>query len=108
MNIGTFDRMIRIEEVSASKNSFGEEVTQWVEFETVYAEKYDKVNRETFEANQLTAIVNTVFTIYYMEGINETMRVIDLDTGSIYQIVGVKEIGYKEGLQLFTYSKDRF
>tara|TARA_R110000850_G_scaffold32792_4_gene90145 strand:+ start:630 stop:956 length:327 start_codon:yes stop_codon:yes gene_type:complete len=108
MNIGTFDRMLRIEEQSTIKNTFGEEVVSWIEFETVYAEKYDKVNKESFQANQLISIVSTVFNIYYLEGINVQMRAIDLDTNTVYQIEGIKEIGYKEGLQLITYTKDRF
>ncbi|WP_449495062.1 phage head closure protein [Belliella filtrata] len=108
MNIGNFDRMLKIEQESTTKNTYGEEVIEWVEFESVFAEKYDKVNKESFQANQLTAIVSTVFTIYFIEGLTEKMRLVDIDTDTIYQIEGIKEIGYKEGLQLITYTKDRF
>lgn len=108
MLVGTFDRMIRIEQKTVSKNTFGEEVEEWIEVETMFAEKYDKVNEESFQANQLTTIVGTVFTIYFLEGINERMRLLDLDSNTVYEIEGIKEIGYKEGLQLFTYTKDRF
>ncbi len=108
MHIGTFDRFIRIEQKSVSKNTFGEEVEEWVEVESMHAEKYDKVNKESFQANQKTAIVSTVFTFYFLEGITETMRIIDLDSNKVYEIEGIKEIGHKEGLQLFTYTKDRF
>ncbi|MCH7411157.1 phage head closure protein [Belliella sp. DSM 111904] len=100
--------MLKIEQESTTKNTYGEEVIEWVEFESVFAEKYDKVNKESFQANQLTAIVSTVFTIYFIEGLTEKMRLVDIDTDTIYQIEGIKEIGYKEGLQLITYTKDRF
>lgn len=108
MQIGNFDRQIKIESKATIKNSFGEEEITWTEFETVYAEKVDKVNKEMFQANQLNSIVTTVFNIYYLEGIIAKMRLIDLDTNVIYEIDGLREIGYKDGLQLFTYTKDRF
>lgn len=108
MNVGGFDRLVRIEEESVTRNSYGEEVIEWVEVETVFAEKYDKLNRESFQANQLVASTSTIFTMHFLDGITERMRLVDLDTNVIYQIEGIKEVGYREGLQLLTFTKDRF
>ena len=108
MFIGNFDRFIQIQSKTTTKNSFGEEIESWVLVEEVYAEKFDKVRNEKFEANQKIYYEESTFSIYYIENINAQMRIIDVDENKYYEIIGVKEIGYKEGLTLTTIYKDNF
>lgn len=109
MNIGSFDRYIRIEKPIYTKNNFGEENVEWEILEEVYANKFERSNLvEKFEGNQKVSIIHTVFTIYYIEGITTKDRIVVVDTDEIYEIEGIKEINYKEGLQLYCYNKDRF
>jgi head-tail adaptor len=109
MFIGNFNRSIVIENPVKVKNSYGEESIEWAVLDVVYAEKFQRsIRNEKFEANQKVAVQYTVYTIYYMDGITTESRIIDEDTGEIFEIEGIKEINYQEGLQLYCYSKDRF
>ncbi|MEB2775229.1 head-tail adaptor protein [Algoriphagus sp. D3-2-R+10] len=109
MYIGNFNRLIQIQQPLTIKNSFGEEIISWELLEDVYAEKYDKlVRNEKFEANQKIGYEESIFSIYYIEGVNSTMRIYSIDDDKYFEIVGVKEIGFKEGLQLMAYIKDNF
>lgn len=109
MFIGNFNRYIRIEYPTYTKNTFGEDVETWLTLEEVYAEKFERVGRtEKIQSNQLVGVESTVFSIYFIEGINSKMRIYLVDEDKYFEIEGIKEIGYKEGLQLYCYSKDNF
>lgn len=63
-----------------------------------WASKYNWQNREHYEGKNLIVSDIAVFRIYW-DGDISTDDLITLE-GKKYQITGLKEIGYKEGLEL--------
>lgn len=107
MYIGNFDRLLKIETPQVTKNSFGEEEIMWIEFTKIYGEKTERITiGEKHQSNQKVYIESITFSTYFEEGVNTRMRIIDIDENKLYQIVGVREIGYKEGLQIIVEYKD--
>lgn len=102
---GKMDRLISIEqEVTVSENDYGERVKEWQVFQPTWAKKEDISGLEKREGAQEVARGKVVWTIYFMEGVKETMRI--SYEGEIYQIEHIKEIGYREGLEIITERKD--
>ncbi len=108
MRLGDLDRYIRIEAGVVVIDTFGQETNTW---ETVYegwSSKWTKMSDEKWEANQKVNIELTIFTIHYEPNIRAIFRLIDVDDNIEYDILGIKEIGYKEGLQIYTKTKDNY
>jgi SPP1 family predicted phage head-tail adaptor len=80
------------------KNSVGQVTETLNHYNDFYASKYDWQNREQYEGSQLIVSDIKIFTIYYDENIS-TEYVIDFD-GKKYNIRGIKEVGYREGLEI--------
>lgn len=74
-NIGRFDRRIVIQSKTNISDNYNQPVPTWATFATVWASVDDKSGSESFRADQLTAYRSTVFTIRYLSGLNETMRI---------------------------------
>ncbi|MCH7396563.1 head-tail adaptor protein [Belliella sp. DSM 107340] len=109
MYIGNFNRYISFYENVTTKNSYNEPVSTFTKVYECDAEKYDKVNTERFEANQNIVSEITFFTIHFPDfEIDNTYLILDEDSNKVYEIKGIKEIGYEEGLQLITQHKSRF
>jgi SPP1 family predicted phage head-tail adaptor len=70
-----FDRRIVIQEKTNTSDTYNQPVPTWATFATVWASVDDRSGGESFQADQLTAYRNTVFTIRYLSGLNETMRI---------------------------------
>jgi len=75
LQIGKLDRRITIQELIITADEYNQSVPTWSTLATVWASVEDKTGSESFRADQLTAYRNTVFTIRYISGIDETMRV---------------------------------
>lgn len=108
MRIGEFNRYIKIEAPVVLIDTFGQEVNSW---ETIYegwASKYTRVTDERYEANQKVGYETTIFSLHYEPNIKSIFRLIDIDDNIEYDILGVKEVGYKEGLQIYTKTKDNY
>ena len=76
-NTGQYDRMIIIQEPVNTNDEYNQpEPTSWTTFTTVWAIVEDKSGSESYQADQLTASRTTVFTIRYLSGVTELMRVL--------------------------------
>lgn len=80
------------------KNSVGQLKETLQHYSDFFASKYDWQNREQYEGKQLIESDIKVFRTYYDPNIN-TDYVIDYE-GKIYNIRGVKELGYRQGLEI--------
>ncbi|NHE57958.1 head-tail adaptor protein [Cyclobacterium plantarum] len=81
-----------------SKGEFGQPLKVKQHYSDFFASKYDWQNREKYENSQLIESDIIIFTIYYDGNIN-TSYTIEFE-GKEYNIKGVKEIGYREGLEI--------
>jgi SPP1 family predicted phage head-tail adaptor len=98
MNIGQLDRKITIQEATLTKDAAGEEVETWGTYATLYAKKARKSANEGVSSEQLIATRVETFQARYKAGVTEQMRVIE--SGLIYNIRGISEIGRKQGLEI--------
>ena len=97
-SVGKLHRRIRIETFTTSSDSFGEPIKTWAVLDHVWADIRPVSNTERFEAQQVNRQVEVRMRIHYRADVTEQMRV--LYDGDYYDIQGIKEIGYHEGLEL--------
>jgi SPP1 family predicted phage head-tail adaptor len=100
MRIGKMDRRIVIEQPTATKDDWNYDVVTWTTLATVWADKLDRGSGEVVEVDRQTALTRTQWTMRYRSTVNSTMRI--LYNSQYYYIVGVEEIGRREGLRVFT------
>lgn len=75
-NIGEFDVRIVIQQEVRTNDLYNQPTkTSWTTFATVWAILDDKSGSESYKADQLTAARSTLFTIRYLSGLKETMRI---------------------------------
>lgn len=101
MEAGKLDRRITIERATESRDEFNNVVLVWSALAVVWAEKAEIRDSERVAAQEVGAEVTTRFRIRYssvVADVNPKDRI--AFGGRIYDIVGVKEIGRKEGLEI--------
>ena len=81
-----------------SKDNLGQVKYSLVKYMDFFASKYDWQNRENYSANNLITSDIVVFKIHFDANIT-TSDIIDYE-GKRYEIKGIKEIGYKVGLEI--------
>lgn len=100
MEAGKLDRRISLQRRSlAAPNVHGEQVESFATYATVWAEKLEGGGREAFVAQQTYASTDMRFRIRHRTDVLVTDR-ISFD-GKGFDIVGINEIGRREGLELF-------
>lgn len=92
------NRRICIETFTTDKDTFGQPLKTWTELKSVWADIRPLGSTERFEASQVNRQVTVKMRIYHRTDITERMRI--LYDGDYYDIQGIKEIGFREGLEL--------
>lgn len=101
MIAGKLDRRVELRRRSlAAPNVHGEQVPTFATYATVWAEKMEGGGREAFIAQTTYASTDMRFRIRHRTDVVLTDRVVF--DGKNWDIVGVSEIGRREGLELFT------
>jgi len=104
MKIAEYRHKVVIQEQSLSRNSYGEEVVEWVENHRPFAKVDTLKGTEKYAAQRLTEETVTKFTIRHMTGVDNTMRVIHRNKA--YYIISVLNIGTDNRmLELLTQSR---
>lgn len=93
MEIGELRHRITLQKFSITTNENGFEVEDWVEIKTVWAAVTNLMGKEFFEAAAVQAEKTVKFTIRYIGGIDESMRIMFKD--KIYNITFIDNIKYR-------------
>lgn len=98
---GELDRRITLERFTETRDSFNEPVKTWATLATVWATFTPLSDGERFRASETAANASARFLIRY------STTVSDLDPkdrltfgGVVYQILHVKEVGRREGVEI--------
>ena len=101
MRAGQLDRRIAIwRMVDATEPLSGQPSANFVFWKSVWAGYSTEAVDEVFEGNSRRNVTRTVFKIRYLPELLDTAQI--HYHGKIYKIVGIAEIGRKEGLELKT------
>lgn len=87
--IGSFDRRITIQEEVITTNNYNEKRSTWIDKVTLPANVRSGSGYESYQADQLTAVLTTSFLIRYRRDIDVKMRIVY--EGSVYGIVSITE-----------------
>jgi head-tail adaptor len=101
-HIGRLDHRIVIEQPTITEGDFGEPITSWSTFATVYAQRMNNKasGTEGVESGRELGIRNQNWVIRYISGLNLQMR-INYDS-SYYDIEGIEVQNRKESIILKT------
>ncbi len=100
MRAGMFDRRITVERHSGALNEMNEPTPDgWAEIATLSASVREEMGREYLQREQQLSTRRAVFVIRNRRGIEPTDRVIF--EGVVFDIKGWREIGRREGHELF-------
>lgn len=98
---GLLDRRVSIERASVTVDAFGAEVPTWRPLATVWAAKEDVRDSERFAAAEVSAEITTRFRLRWSHRVADlTPRDRVNHNGRIYQIVAVKEIPRRQGIEI--------
>lgn len=102
MRAGRLNQRITVEQKSVTRAGTGEEVVNWTTFATVWAEVKQLRGREFFAAAQMQGAMDHQVFIRYRTDITRDMRL--MCNGQPLDIVGIAQIGNKEGLEIMCLS----
>ncbi|ALR22075.1 hypothetical protein ATN00_18950 [Sphingobium baderi] len=94
------DRRITLQRYTETRNAYNEVVMTWADLATVYAEVRQQGGREFLAAAQETASKRVVFFIRWYPGLTTADRI--FYDGRLHNIVEVREIGRRDGVELHT------
>ena len=100
MRAGDLDRRISIERFTSTVSDTGEPIETWTNLATRWAKVDQQSGREFFAAPQEVSERKVVFRIRWIEGLTVRDRVIC--DGAVHDIVEVRRLGRKEGVELHT------
>src|SRR5690554_1229994 len=100
MRSGSLDRRVTLERFTVTEDEYGGDVEAWVTLATVFAEVRQQGGKEFLAAAQETASRRVVFFIRYYPGLTVQDRV--AYDGRNHDVVEVREIGRRDGVELHT------
>lgn len=98
MNPGRMNHSITIEENSGGEGGYGGSAVNWTTLATVWADVVWVGSKERFLSDKDTPVKAAKAYIWFRTDVKESHRV-SYD-GDVYDITGIKELGFKEGLEL--------
>lgn len=102
MRAGRLNQRIAIEQKSVTRAGNGEEVVSWIPLDTVWAEVRQLRGKEFFAAAQMQGAMDHQVLIRYRTDVTRDMR---LKWGAqSLDIVGIAEIGNRDGLEIMALS----
>lgn len=100
MKAGPLDRTVAIERVTVVEDDYGGQIETWQTLATVPAQVAQQSGREFLAAAQTQAERRVLFRLRWLAGVTVLDRV--LYDGRTHNILDVKELGRREGLELMT------
>jgi SPP1 family predicted phage head-tail adaptor len=96
---GNLDRRITIQRFTViGDDGFGNEIRDWADLATVWAQVTQASGREFFAQAAIQADTKVVFKIRYLPGLTVTDRI--LYNGVLHDLHEVKELGRREGQEI--------
>ena len=101
MRAGPLDRRITIERATATLDGFGGESLVWLTLSVLWASVTPISDGERFRSDERAADITTRFVVRRSD-MTKTIDAKDriLFEGRMYQIYGVKEIGFRDGIEI--------
>ena len=101
MDAGKLDRRVTILRYSMTRNADNEPIETWSDLATVWASKKDISDGEKVRAAQIGASLSTRFQIRWSSLVADVNPKDRLRYGGrTYEIVGVKELGRRDGIEI--------
>ena len=100
MRAGALDRRIRLEAPATTIDSSGSWTEGFAAVGEVWAGKRDTRGAERIEAGAETTVADALYRIRFRRDIEPRWRLIDLDMDQAWDIVGIAELGRRDGLEL--------
>jgi SPP1 family predicted phage head-tail adaptor len=103
MQAGRLDRRVTLERFTETRDQFNEPVKGWTPLATVWASYEPLSDGERFRASETAAGASARFVIRWSQDVsslNPKDRLVF--EGVVHELVRVKEIGRREGLELTT------
>jgi SPP1 family predicted phage head-tail adaptor len=98
MNAGDLDRRVTLERATVTLDAFGGETQTWATLAEVWAQAMPVSDGEKWRAAEVAATISTRFRIRWRADLRVGDRLIY--DGRVFDIIGVKEIGRREGLEI--------
>lgn len=101
MQIGKLDRRIVLQRATKSKDSFGQPIETFADWQTVWAAYMPVSDGEKLRANETYSNLTARFKIRWSSAVS-TLNTKDRVTfdGRTFDIIGVKELGRRDGLEI--------
>ncbi len=100
MLAGKLDRFITIEQPTESITAQGEVTQAWATLASVWAQYQPLNSTERFAGDAARGVFSAKFNIRYRSDVTEKMRI--YFNARRYRILGINEIGRREGLQIIS------
>src|SRR5688572_13035679 len=101
MRAGKLDRRVTIERAVMTTDGYGQDVPSWATLTTVWASKEDIRDAERMAAQQVGSTITTRFQIRWSSLVADLTPADRIVYGErTYQVVAVKEIARREGLEV--------
>jgi SPP1 family predicted phage head-tail adaptor len=100
MRLGSFNRLARLQRnvPTGELDALDQPIRAWQTVNTFWCEKIHKTEDEAFAASQRYARRTLTFRAHFISDISEVDR-LEVD-GIHYDIRGIREIGYREGIEI--------
>ena len=107
IDTGKLDKRVRLERATVTEDARGAEVKTWAPLKTVWAQRMQQRPFEAWRAGGTAAELETAWRIRWGSewgdlSPQDRLRFPATDAGAVYEIIGVTEIGRREGLEIVT------
>lgn len=91
--VGRMDELFDVERATVVQDETGEPIETWAVWKTIWLGRRDVRAQERFRANQEMAVETTVLVGHYLAGLRHDDRLVRRQDGTVFDIVGVAEVG---------------
>lgn len=100
MHPGRLDKQVTLQTFTIAQDTLGQPVETWSTLATVWANKKDVSATERVLAQRDVSTLASVWTIRHLSGLTAKNRL--QHNGTNYDIMGIRELGRQEYLELLT------
>tara|TARA_R100001440_G_scaffold17147_2_gene29113 strand:+ start:522 stop:851 length:330 start_codon:yes stop_codon:yes gene_type:complete len=104
VKFGLMKDRVQIQSVTTTVDEWNHPTKAFTTAHTVWAQKLYKNSQLVSEVKGVTHVMQVIFRIRHIDGITTTHRI--LQGTDVFEIVGMKTLGHKEGLELITVHRD--